>query len=87
MTKNELNEILDLCYIHLMVMKQHLSKTSEFDLDPINQDNLELINDLIEDIENGIKDGGLPELVVRYIYDDTEGLWAEIEPQFKKVGA
>lgn len=87
MTQIELNEILDICYTHLMVMKQHFSKTNEKELDLISQENLDQINDLLEDVENGLKDGGWSEIVVQYIYDDTEGLWAEIEPQLKKVGA
>lgn len=85
MTTHELNEIIDACFIHLTVMKQHLTKEREFALDCIEQANRELINDLLDDIQNGTAAGGLIELEVRYIYDDTEGLWAEIAPQFGKV--
>lgn len=82
MTRAELNEIIDACFIHLTVMKQFLTRKRPYQLSPIHQDNLDQINDLLGDIENSIKDGGITELEAYYIYDDTEGLWAEIEPQF-----
>lgn len=87
MTKNDLNEIIDACFIHLTVMKQHYTKTREFALDIIEEENLDKINELLGDITKGIDRGGFTELEVRYIYEYTEGLWSEVSPQFEKVGA
>lgn len=62
MTKNELNEIIDSCFIHLTVMKQHYTKPRNYSLDVIEQGNLDQINDLLNDITNGIELGGFNEL-------------------------
>lgn len=85
MTKNELNEIMDSCFIHLSVMKQHYTQNRQFDLEVFQQDNLDLINDLLDDITGSIERGEFTELEVRYIYDDTEGLWMDVSPEFEKV--
>ncbi|GGE27003.1 hypothetical protein [Streptococcus himalayensis] len=86
MTRAELNEIIDTCFIHLMVMKQHYSKSREFALDVIEQENLNQINDLLDDITSGIERGGFTELEACCIYDDTEFLWSEVSKEFEKVG-
>ncbi|WP_458704780.1 hypothetical protein [Streptococcus agalactiae] len=85
MTKNELNEIIDACFIHLNAMKHHYTKKRQFELDVIEQGNLDQINDLLDDITGGIERGGFTELEVRYIYDDTEGLWTDVSTDFRKV--
>lgn len=82
MTKNEFNEIIDSCFIHLTVMKQHYTKPRNYSLDVIEQGNLDQINDLLNDIINGIELGGFNELEARYIYEDPEVLWAEVSQTF-----
>ncbi|WP_257242822.1 hypothetical protein [Streptococcus agalactiae] len=73
------------CFIHLNAMKHHYTKKRQFELDVIEQGNLDQINDLLDDITGGIERGGFTELEVRYIYDDTEGLWTDVSTDFRKV--
>lgn len=82
MTKMELNEIIDACFLHLKVMKQFYHNFCDEELDEVDKENINQINDLLEDIQRGIQEGGLTELEGRYLYDDTESLWFEVSQQF-----
>ncbi|MFD3091087.1 hypothetical protein ACFKJ8_00075 [Streptococcus agalactiae] len=68
--------------MHLTEKKQHYTTPRNYSLDVIEQGNLDQINDLLNDITNGIELGGFNELEARYIYEDTEVLWAEVSQTF-----
>ena len=74
MTKAEANQMIDYCYVHLMVMKHYYEKTREFALDIIETGNLEQINELLDDIQTGIDKRQFTDMEVTYITEDTNQL-------------
>ncbi|CQR25007.1 hypothetical protein BN1356_01350 [Streptococcus varani] len=84
MTRAEANQIIDCCYVHLMVMKHHYEKTREFELDIIEKANLEQINELLFAIQTGIDRGYFIDIEVTCINDDTTQLWEEVSQTFSK---
>lgn len=74
MTKAEANQMIDYCYVHLMVMKHYYEKTREFPLDIIETGNLEQINELLDDIQTGIDKRQFTDMEVTYITEDTNRL-------------
>lgn len=84
MTKAEANQMIDYCYVHLMVMKHHYDKIREFPLDIVEAGNLEQINELLADIQSGIDKGQFTDMEVTYIYEDTIQLWEEVASTLSK---
>ncbi|MBF0778723.1 hypothetical protein E4T82_08315 [Streptococcus cuniculi] len=85
MTKAEANQMMDYCYVHLMVMKHYYEKTREFELDIIEKANLEQIDELLSAIQNGIDRGYLIDMEVTCINDDATQLWEEVSQIFSKT--